>query len=143
MFEEVNGRLILKDIVASLPAARVPVWRTRIRGAWLRKIGDTQVKLSNEVETTFKRIHQGGSDKGMLTFSHPEVSHGLTYEGIPHVNLDMMNPRRMMDIKFCSVTMGNPHNCAPSDGKFVPDRPHNGLITTKKSGVSSTTSREL
>jgi hypothetical protein len=50
------------------------------------------------------------------------------------VNLDMMNPRKMMDTKFCSVTMGAPHNYAPSDGKFVPDRPHNGLITTKKIG---------
>ena len=52
----------------------------------------------------------------MLMFSYPEVSHGLTYEGIPQVNLDMMNPHRMIDTKFFSATMGNPHNCAPLGG---------------------------
>ena len=89
---------------------------------------------SNEVKDTLKKVHQGGSDKYMLTFSHPEVSHRLTYEGISQVNLDMMNPRRMMDTKFCSATMGNSHDCAISGNNFVRDRPHNGLITTEKAG---------
>ena len=83
---------------------------------------------------TLKEIHQQGGDKCMLTFSHPEVAHGLTYKGIPQVNLDMMNPRRMMDTKFCMATMGNAHDPATTSSRFVPDRPHNGLITTKKSG---------
>ena len=33
----------------------------------------------------------------MLLFSHPEVKHGLTYDGIPQVNLDQLNPRLMFD----------------------------------------------
>ena len=56
------------------------------------------------------------------------------YEGITQIHLDMMNPRQMMDTSFCSATMGNPHNCASPDGRFVPDRPHNDLITAKESG---------
>ena len=32
-FDDVNGRLILADIVPSPPVARIPSWRTRLRGA--------------------------------------------------------------------------------------------------------------
>ena len=42
-----------------------------------------------------------------LTFSHPEVKHGLTNEGIPQVNLDQLNPRRMFPdftIPFIPIT---------------------------------------
>ena len=100
----------------------------------MRKIGTTQVKSDRDVVNALKVVQQEGGDHCMLTFSHPEVSHGLTYEGIPQVNLDMMNPRRMMDSVFCSATMGNVHDRAPTDGRFVPDRPHNELILTENSG---------
>ena len=33
VFRDINGRLILADILKSSPAARIPCWRTRMRGA--------------------------------------------------------------------------------------------------------------
>ncbi len=35
-----NGRLILAHMAPGTPAAKVPRWRTRLRGAWLIKIND-------------------------------------------------------------------------------------------------------
>ena len=66
----------------------------------------------------------------VLTFLHPEVMPGLTSEGIPQVNLDQMNPRRMMDPSLCSVLL----EAEKARGVFIPDRPHNGLSAVKDSG---------
>ena len=38
-------------------------------------------------------------------FSHPEVAHGLTNEGIPQVNLDQLNPRVMMEVDYVATPL--------------------------------------
>ena len=97
LFDDVNGRLILTDIVPSSPAARIPAWRTRLRGAWLRKVGTREVGSSAEVEAAFQQLCLDESANTTLLFSHPAVEHGVTHDGIPQVNLDQLNPRDMMD----------------------------------------------
>ena len=48
----------------------------------------------------------GGRLQGMHShFLHPEVSHGLTCDGIPQVNLDQLNPHQMIDPSFCTLAM--------------------------------------
>ena len=64
-----------------------------------------------------------------LVFLHPEVLRGFTNTGIPQINLDQMNPQRMMSPAFCSATM-----VGAMGGLFVTDRPHTGLIFVKESG---------
>ena len=129
VFETADDRLILRDIVPRSPAAKIPAWRTRIRGAWLRKIGDVKVTSEMDVIRALKGCSATDADNCQLTFSHPEVSHGLTDAGIPQVNLDQLNPRHMLRPTFCSATMVGSLN-----GTFVPDRPHNGLISVSESG---------
>ena len=38
---ESSGRVFLQSITPSTAAAKIPDWRTRIRGVWLIKISDT------------------------------------------------------------------------------------------------------
>ena len=129
VFDEGDGRLVLRSIVPRSPAAKIPAWRTRIRGAWLRKVGPDVVTTVPEVVQALEKCRDAGASKCRLTFSHPEVSHGLTSSGIPQVNLDQMNPRGMLRPNFCSATM-----IGTASGVFVPDRPHNGLISVAESG---------
>jgi hypothetical protein len=129
VFEATDDRLVLKHIVPSSPAAKIPAWRTRIRGAWLRQVGDDVVTTEDEVISALGKCGTSGADSCRLVFSHPEVSHGLTGAGIPQVNLDQLNPRGMLRPTFCSATM-----VGTTNGAFQPDRPHNGLISVTDSG---------
>ena len=96
-FDIINGRLIVKHIEKSSPGARIPRWRTRIRGSWLRKVGDTVVETVEDVKRAFKSLNHTHVKQCWLTFSHPEVKHGLTNTGIPQCNIDQLNPRLMFE----------------------------------------------
>ena len=78
--------------------------------------------------TALAALSVDGAAHCNLVFLHPGVSRGLTNTGIPQINLDQMNPRRMMSPSFCSATM-----VGAVGGSFIPDRPHNGLISVKES----------
>lgn len=92
----VNSRPIVTNIKKSTPAAKILRWRSRIRGAWLRKIGDVEVKSVDDVKRVFASI-PFRTPSIWLTFSHPEIKHGLTNDGIPQCNIDQLNPRLMFD----------------------------------------------
>ena len=130
VFDTTGERLTLTHVVPSLPAPRIRAWRTRIHGAWLRKIGDTRVDTEADVIEALEKVVEEGANECMLTFLHPEVSHGLTCDGIPQVNLDQMNPRQMMDPSFCTLAM----EAQKERGEFIPDRPHNGLLMVVECG---------
>jgi hypothetical protein len=91
VFNAADGRLVLRDIFPRSTAAKIPAWRTRIRGAWLRKVGTTMVLTEEEVAAALAVLSTEGADHCQLTFSHPEVSRGLIHAGILQVNLDQMN----------------------------------------------------
>lgn len=69
----------------------------RIRGSWLRKVGDTVVETVEDVKRAFKSLNHTHVKQCWLTFSHPEVKHGLTNTGIPQCNIDQLNPRLMFE----------------------------------------------
>jgi len=94
-FTVTDGRLRLRNIVPSSPAAKLPAWRSRLRGAWLVKVDGTPLSSPATLEATLRRLAASGKDSCQLLFAHPEVAQGLTNEGIPQVNLDQMNPRHM------------------------------------------------
>ncbi len=48
-----DGRVHLASIAPSTPAARIHNWRTRIRGAWLIKVGGIIVKSIHDVVRVF------------------------------------------------------------------------------------------
>ena len=40
VFVITDDRLTLRDVLPSLPAAKIPAWWTRILGTWLCKVGE-------------------------------------------------------------------------------------------------------
>ena len=94
-FKLVNPWLILDTIVASTPCARIRRWRSRLKRAWLVKIGSYEVNTVEEVRQSLLRCTTDPAENiadCLLTFSYPEIKHGLTNEGIPQGNLDQLNP---------------------------------------------------
>ena len=69
----VNGRLILGSIAPSTPAAKIPQWRSRIKGAWLIKIGNTAVSSISDAQTAFTALETAHTSLVTLLFSHPEI----------------------------------------------------------------------
>ena len=84
-FKEDNGRLILLGILSSSPAARIPRWRSCIRGAWLIAVNGVQVTTIREVEAILLDAPRVNCP---LLFAPSEIQHGLTNDGTPMINSD-------------------------------------------------------
>jgi hypothetical protein len=83
---QVNGRLILTHMAPSTPAAKVPRWRSRIKGAWLIKIGDTTVSSIAEAQLTLQQLASAGITSIPLLFSHPEIRQPISHDSLPIVS---------------------------------------------------------
>ena len=88
-----NGRLQLLDIKPSSPAARIPRWRSRIRGGWLISVNGQKVSTIEDVE---KLIADAPRHHFPLLFAHSEVQHGHTNDGVPLINSDQLNTRHSL-----------------------------------------------
>ena len=80
---ESGGRLHLANMSPSTPAAKIKDWRTRMKGAWLIKIGDVAVSTISEAKSVFQSIHDSGNTSTTLLFAHPEVRPNLSHDGLP------------------------------------------------------------
>jgi hypothetical protein len=67
----------------STPGAKVPCWRTRIKGAWLIKIGSDLVHTLTDAQDAFKRLFAAGATTATLLFSHPKIRHDISHNGLP------------------------------------------------------------
>lgn len=54
-----HGRLCLDSIAPSTPAAKVPTWRSRLRGAYLLSINNIPVATINDVHRVFSQLRLG------------------------------------------------------------------------------------
>jgi hypothetical protein len=63
-------------------------WRSRIRGVWLVSIGDTAVSTLAEVQLAIQLLCQRNAHSCLLTFTHPEFSPGISYNGLPIISCD-------------------------------------------------------
>jgi len=70
----------------STPAAKIPRWRSRIKGAWLIKIGDTVVSSISDAQQAFAALAQNGVTSVTLLFSHPEIRQDSSLNGLPIVS---------------------------------------------------------
>ena len=99
-FVEVNGRLFLESIAESTPFAMLPRWRSRLRGAWLIEVDGNCVSNTRDVEEALVGSLEKEGKLCSLLFSHPEIKHGLTSDGIPQISIDMMNPGRRLGVSL-------------------------------------------
>ena len=71
VLERYHGRLLLRDMDKGTSGSRMIRWRSRMRGAWLRKINDTTVDSVAEVELAFSKLRQDGAEQCTLVLLHP------------------------------------------------------------------------
>jgi hypothetical protein len=95
-FRTINGRLILEHIEKGTIGSKIARWRSTLKGAWLRRINDTDIHTLEDVHKAVDIIDRRRDKSCILTFSHPEIQHGLSNDGIPQINIDQLNPKNLM-----------------------------------------------
>ncbi len=70
---ESNGRIYLAAMSPGTPAAKIPDWRTRVRGAWLIQVGDSVISSIADATSAFQLLAQNNSPFTVLLFAHPEI----------------------------------------------------------------------
>jgi hypothetical protein len=83
---ESNGRVHLAGMAPGTPAAKIPDWRTRVKGAWLIKIGNKTITTIDDVTRFLRDLVDSGDNTAVLLFSHPELRPNLTHNGLPIVS---------------------------------------------------------
>jgi hypothetical protein len=68
------------------PGAKIPHWRSRLKGAWLIKVGDTQVSSIADAQDAFTTAIASGSLFVKLLFTHPEIRQDISHDGLPIVS---------------------------------------------------------
>ena len=82
----IDGKLFLGGIAKSTPCAKIPRWRTRIKGAWLIKIGPHTVSTIQDAQDAFAALALTGTTTIHLLFSHPIVRQDISHDGLPIVS---------------------------------------------------------
>ncbi len=85
----------MQHIEKSTFASKIPCWRSTLRGARLRQVGDVTIRSLQDVQQSLAALIASGTPFCTLIFSHPEIHHGLTNDGIPKVNIDQLNPKTL------------------------------------------------
>jgi hypothetical protein len=80
---EQNSRLYLGSMEPGTPGARIPRWRTRIRGAWLIAIDGERLTTIADAHSIFARLSHAHSCNCTLLFSHPETIPDISKSGLP------------------------------------------------------------
>ncbi len=81
-----SGRLYLATMSPSTPAAKIPDWRTQVRGAWLIKIGTLTITSIKEAHAAFMALRDLGATSTALLFAHLEIRPNLSHNGLPIVS---------------------------------------------------------
>ena len=85
LFEK-DGRVHLARISRSTPAAKIPEWGSRIRGAWLIKINGMAATTKADVVAILQNLASSGCPVVTMLFAHPEIHPSLSRDGVPIVS---------------------------------------------------------
>jgi hypothetical protein len=83
---QLDDRLFLGGIAPSTPVPCIPRWHSRLKGAWLLKIGDAMVSTIADAQVAFAKAHDSGLPPTTLLFSHPEICQDTLHDGLPIVS---------------------------------------------------------
>jgi hypothetical protein len=112
-----NERLILQHIEKSTLASKIPRWRSTLRGAWLWQVGDVTIPSLQDVQQSLAALNVSGAPFWTVIFSHPEIRHGLTNDGIPQVNIDQLHPKILFSgFSLLDVSLACQHGHVAYDG---------------------------
>ncbi len=95
---ETDGRIYLASMSPGTTAAKIPDWRTRIRGAWLIKIGESVISSIADAKQALQMLVSEGSPSTVLLFAHPEIRPNLSHNGLPIVSCMYAYPKESMRI---------------------------------------------
>ncbi len=82
-FFEKDQHLFLALMVPGTPGARIPWWRTQLRGAWLIAIDGTNISTLTDAQSIFCCLSNANSSGCTLLFSHPEITPDISSSGLP------------------------------------------------------------
>jgi hypothetical protein len=82
-FLEQDSRLDLALMEPGTPGARIPRWRTRLRGAWLIAVDGAHLTTLADAQSAFARLSHAHSRGCTLLFSHPETIPDISSSGLP------------------------------------------------------------
>jgi len=68
-----NGCLFLGSMTPGTPAAKIPRWHSRLKGAWLIKIRHHTVTSIAQAHKAFAQLIADGTSNITLLFSHPNI----------------------------------------------------------------------
>jgi hypothetical protein len=79
--------LLLGGIAKSTHSAKIPRWRSCIKGAWLMKVGPHTVTTIQEAQDAFATLSLVGTPCVVLLFSHPIVRQDISHDGLPIMSI--------------------------------------------------------
>jgi hypothetical protein len=115
----------------STPAAKIKDWQTRMKGAWLIKIGNVDVSTITEAKSAFQSIHDSGSTSTSLLFAHPEVRPNLSLDGVPILSSApfTQNTHDQLNNRWEFSTVANHiHSCRRSHSTVESGGVHNVIM---------------
>jgi hypothetical protein len=95
--EEKNGKVYLRQMLPSSPAAKIRAWRSRLRDARLISINDHPIHCIQDIIDIFLLLATTNAPKAILLMQHSAIRDGLVETGIPQVNVDQLNCRFTFD----------------------------------------------
>jgi hypothetical protein len=78
-----DNRLFLGCMTPGTPGAKIPRRRSRLKGAWLIKVGDILVSSIADAQDAFRTAIASGSLNVKLLFTHPEIRQDISHDGLP------------------------------------------------------------
>jgi hypothetical protein len=81
-----DKRLYLGGMAPGTPGAKIPCWRSQLKGAWLIKVGDILVSSIADAQDAFTTAIVLGSPFVTLLFSHPKIRQDISHDGLPIVS---------------------------------------------------------
>jgi hypothetical protein len=81
-----TGCLFLKGMAPNTKGAKIPCWHTRIKDAWLIKIGNKLVCTINDAQRAFHTLLTNGATTVTLLFLHSKIQPTISHDGLPIVS---------------------------------------------------------
>ncbi len=81
-----DNRLFLGCMTPGTPGAKIPRWRSCLKGAWLIKVGDKLVSSIADAQNAFTTAIDLGSLFVKLIFTHPKIRQDISHDSLPIVS---------------------------------------------------------